>query len=65
MGLESRTAQQLAGELAQSAHGVVAREELLRAGLSDKQIQRRLESGVLIVEYRGVYRVGHRALRRE
>jgi very-short-patch-repair endonuclease len=40
---------------------VVTREELLRAGISDDEIKQRLQSGLLLREHRGVYRVGHRA----
>jgi Transcriptional regulator, AbiEi antitoxin len=47
--------------LASSSHGVVNRAELLAAGLTEAQIKRRLRSGELLQEYRGVYRVGHRA----
>lgn len=42
-------------------HGNVTREQLLAAGISSAGISRRLLSGVLHPEYRGVYRVGHRA----
>ncbi len=47
--------------LASSTHGVVNRAQLLAAGLTEAQIKRRLRSGELLQEYRGVYRVGHRA----
>ena len=47
--------------LASPEHGVVTRAELLRAGVSSREIERRLEKGLLLREYRGVYRVGHRA----
>ena len=47
--------------LASSSHGVVNRAQLLAAGLTEAQIKRRLRSGELLQEYRGVYRVGHRA----
>lgn len=46
-------------------HGVVTRGELLAAGVSASGIDRRVRKGVLIPEYRGVYRVGHRAPSRE
>jgi hypothetical protein len=40
---------------------VVTRRELLRAGISAKQIDRRLVTGPLFAVFRGVYRVGHTA----
>ena len=42
-------------------YGVVTRRQLLRAGLTAREIQRRLERGELLPVYRGVYRVGHGA----
>jgi len=48
-------------EIARRQHGVVTRSELLAAGLSAKEVARRARSGALLPEYRGVYRVGHRA----
>lgn len=36
-------------------------QELLRAGITSKEIRRRVERGALLREHRGVYRVGHRA----
>jgi hypothetical protein len=47
--------------LAARAHGVVTRAELLGAGLSSSGIDRRVEKGLLIPQYPGVYRVGHAA----
>jgi very-short-patch-repair endonuclease len=47
--------------LGRGAHGVVTRPQLLRAGLTARQIEERLHTGALLREYRGVYRVGHRA----
>ena len=47
--------------IAGGAHGVVARRELLGAGLSRGQIREQLRKGALLPEYPGVYRVGHRA----
>jgi hypothetical protein len=40
---------------------VVTRAQLLDAGVSDKEIKRRLERKSLIRVHRGVYRVGHKA----
>jgi hypothetical protein len=39
----------------------VSRADLLEAGVSAGAIERRVRKGQLLVEYRGVYRVGHRA----
>lgn len=47
--------------LGTGSFGVVTRGELLGAGLTRHEIQHRLRIGSLIREYRGVYRVGHRA----
>src|SRR4051794_1919259 len=57
MGAKDRTIASMASQ----SHGVVTRRELLAAGLSRREIQRRIERGSLLVVYRGVYRVGHRA----
>jgi very-short-patch-repair endonuclease len=40
---------------------VATRAELLRAGVTDAEIKHRLSIDALFQEYRGVYRVGHRA----
>src|SRR5918999_5246012 len=58
---QGRTVEQELARLAGSQHGVVTREQLLRVGIRPHQIDRRLRSGVLLREHRGVYRVGHRA----
>jgi putative AbiEi antitoxin of type IV toxin-antitoxin system len=47
--------------MAGSTHGVVTRGQLLRAGITRRQIAARMRSGTLLREYPGVYRVGHRA----
>jgi hypothetical protein len=49
------------GEIADGAHGVVARKELLAAGVTRMEIEYRLRTGALRPEFPGVYRVGHRA----
>ncbi len=43
-------------------HGVVARSHLLQAGLTAREIQRRMSAGRLHTIHRGVYAVGHRVL---
>jgi len=47
-------------EIAARQSGVVARRQLVAAGLSHRQIDRRVASGRLHVLFRGVYAVGHR-----
>jgi putative AbiEi antitoxin of type IV toxin-antitoxin system len=47
--------------LASRSHGVVTRRQLIAAGVSRHEIAERLAIGALLREYRGVYRVGHRA----
>lgn len=51
--------------LAGRQYGVVARSQLLDLGLGRGAIARRLEAGRLHPVHRGVYAVGHRALRLE
>ena len=53
--------EQVLAAMAASSHGVVTRGELLRAGISAEEIRGRLLTGALLLEHRGVYRVGHRA----
>jgi len=52
-------------ELAGRQHGVVARKQLLRLGLSGSAIEHRCSRGTLHRLQRGVYAVGHRSDRRE
>ncbi len=47
--------------IAGASHGVVTRDQLLRAGVTPEEIRQRLLRGALLREHRGVYRVGHRA----
>jgi very-short-patch-repair endonuclease len=61
MGTQSRTVEREIARIAGRGHGVVTRTELLAAGISAKEIARRVRKGALIRVHRGVYRVGHRA----
>ena len=51
--------------LAGAQHGVVARHQLAAFGLSPQTIDRRVRGGRLHLVHRGVYAVGHPALRTE
>ena len=53
------------GALAARQHGVVGRHQLIALGLSGAAIDHRLKLGRLHLLHRGVYAVGHRALKRE
>jgi len=53
------------GTIADRQHGVVSREQLLGAGIGRSAIDRGLQAGRLRALFRGVYAVGHVALRRE
>jgi very-short-patch-repair endonuclease len=52
-------------DLAKRQHGVVARRQLLDLGFSSSGIDRAIEAARLHAIHRGVYAVGHRALKRE
>lgn len=52
-------------ELAGRQHGVVARRQLLRLGVTKEQIDGRVRSGGLHLIHRGVYAVGHTAITRQ
>ncbi|MGI9020038.1 MAG: type IV toxin-antitoxin system AbiEi family antitoxin domain-containing protein [Solirubrobacterales bacterium] len=61
MGEEDRTAEERASAVASASKGVATRQELLAAGVSDREIERRRANGSLIDQHPGTYRVGHRA----
>lgn len=61
MRRSGRTVAQEVARLAAESHGVVTWWETLDAGVSPAEIKQRVSTGVLLREYRGVYRVGHRA----
>jgi very-short-patch-repair endonuclease len=50
----------VAAQIAAPQHGVVARQQLSRAGLTRDQVDHLVAVGSLILLYRGVYAVGHR-----
>src|SRR4051794_35286347 len=56
---KSRTVEQELARIAGRQHGVATRAQLLAAGVSSTGIRRRVDKGTLLVEYPGVYRVGH------
>jgi very-short-patch-repair endonuclease len=47
--------------MAETAHGVVTRAQLLGAGVTLAELEHRMRTGALIRVHRSVYRVGHRA----
>src|SRR5437868_14864819 len=47
--------------IASRQHGVITIRQLLAAGLTRQAVTRRVRRGTLHREFRGVYRVGHRA----
>lgn len=61
MRAQGRTVEERLARIAATQHGVVTRGQLLDAGVSRGEIQRRLGRGALHSQYRGTYRVGHRA----
>ena len=58
----TRSADQVVAALATRQHGVVARRQLLGAGLTPREVERRLGTGRLHGVHRGVYLVGHTAV---
>jgi Transcriptional regulator, AbiEi antitoxin len=47
--------------VASRQHGLITHEQMVAMGVSSSAIGRRVQSGLLFAEHRGVYRVGHRA----
>jgi hypothetical protein len=58
MGPKPRTVEQRIDWIAARAHGIVSVADLSSAGVTRREIRRRVEKGLLIREHRGVYRVG-------
>jgi hypothetical protein len=61
MDPQSSTVEQKLARISRSQHGIATRPELLAAGLTADEIRGRVRKGLLLREYPGVYRVGHRA----
>jgi very-short-patch-repair endonuclease len=61
--LATRSVDAIIAALAARQHGVVARLQLLAAGLTVAEIEGRVRRGLLIPLHRGVYAVGHAVLR--
>jgi predicted transcriptional regulator of viral defense system len=53
------------GSLADRQHGVVARRQLTKMGVTETVMRERIRRGLLVPLHRGVYAVGQRRLRRE
>jgi hypothetical protein len=64
MGAQNDTDRRIEA-LATQQYGIVLRSQLLAIGLGTKAIAYRVRRGRLLVQYDGVYAVGHRALTRE
>src|SRR5437016_1935703 len=60
MGPLSGTVEEEIGRIAGRSHGVVTREELIRAGISPTDIRTRLRKGTVLRVYAGAYRAGVR-----
>jgi len=65
MRLQSASPDEECARIAARQHGVIAYDQLLKAGLTQPAIQRRLRAGRLHRVYRGVYAVGHPGLSNE
>src|SRR5690348_3363351 len=62
VGMRPQSAPLSIAALADAQYGVVARAQLLDAGVTGAGVARRVRDGRLRRVYRGVYAVGHRAL---
>jgi very-short-patch-repair endonuclease len=62
---ETRAWDAVIAVIAARQHGVISRLQLIRLGLSDDEIDRRIKAGRLHPLHRGVYAVGHRNISRE
>ena len=53
--------EEILAKLATASHGVVTHRQLREGGITPAEIRSRVRRGSLIPEYRGIYRVGHKA----
>src|SRR3954447_10708507 len=60
-----RSPDEVIGEIAAGQHGVVARAQLLAAGVGRRAIDGRVSRGALYPLHRGVFAVGHRRVSRD
>ena len=60
--MRDREATRMIRELAECQHGVIARRQLLALGLGERLNQPRVEAGLLIPVFQGVFAVGHQRL---
>ncbi|HYP56100.1 MAG TPA: type IV toxin-antitoxin system AbiEi family antitoxin domain-containing protein [Solirubrobacterales bacterium] len=65
MRMKCASADELLAAVAGRQHGVVARRQLIAAGMTQSGVARRLAGGRLHQLHRGVYAVGHRAISRQ
>jgi very-short-patch-repair endonuclease len=65
VGMRPQSAALSIAALADAQYGVIARAQLIDAGLTDAGVARRVRDGRLRRLHRGVYAVGHRALTAE
>lgn len=56
-----RTVEQVLAEAGTGSRGIVERQDLIDRELTEAEIDWRVRTGLLIVEYPGIYRVGHAA----
>ena len=61
MRSNDRSVDREVARIASRQHGVISLEQLLANGLTRAGVRRRVVKGTLHSEFRGVYRVGHRA----
>ena len=65
MGALVRKVEELIARIAGAQHGIVTRKEMRAAGISRKEIEHRIDIGLLVRVHPGVYSVGHRVLTTE